>query len=224
MQAAQLPANRAAQTSLQFIVNPGTVSQKYLNRDAIFWQAPLATDQTYGDVAEIGYFVQWDETNAANPRARLCRLFINPTSANATDSNYKIYSDPTHWITDSVINAVAPADKTGMYQGLFVENVIGLWVTCLDSNGVELSAVFDSRNVTACVLPAAVDLSFVMLDTNSANRITGPLETAIKYLAAKPDLKDANDFVNRTFADPAFNAIRSGLRPCKTRIYLQNSK
>lgn len=241
--ATQLPVNRTDQKSLQFLVNPqSSVSSKYLNRDAVFWQAPVASDQSLGDLAEIGYFVQWDETtNPANPRAVLCRLFVNPNDPNSISDpnpNYLIYSGLS-WITDTIIGVVAPADnsnKQNPYQGLFVENVLALWVTCLDPTGKAISGnTFDSRTgysytdltgssvtLSGCALPAAIDLSFVMLDSHSANRITPELEREIKQVAAQAS--DANDFVIRAREDPILKQISSALSPCKTRVYLQNSK
>jgi prepilin-type N-terminal cleavage/methylation domain-containing protein len=249
LQAAQLPVNRTSQNSLELMVNlPTTINSKYRNRDSIFWQAPLATDQTLGDIAEIGYFVQWDETTTpANPHANLCRLFINPTDT----VNFKIYptsgdpTTPTVWLDDDVIKNVAPGDKsdtTKPYQGLFAEDVIALWVTCLDPTGVAIvqsgaGNTFDSRSgytytattgtsvsLTGCVLPAAIDLSFVLLDSHSAKLVTSDLESAIKELAANSSITNANDFVTAARKDSRFKTIQSGLQPCMTRVYLSNSK
>ena len=249
LQSAQLPVNRTSQNSLELIVNlPATLNSKYRNRDSIFWQAPLATDQTLGDIAEIGYFVQWDETtNPANPHANLCRLFVNPTDT----VNYKIYpttGDPataTVWLDDTVISNVAPADKSNAaqpYKGLFTEDVIALWVTCLDPTGTQITQAgsgntFDSRtgysypdvtgtsvSIAGCALPAAIDLSFVLLDSHSAKLVTPALKSAIQELAASSATTDANVFVTAARKDSRFRAIQSGLQPCMTRVYLSNSK
>jgi hypothetical protein len=254
LEAAQLPANRTDQKSLQLLVDPvspNTVSETYLNKDAIFWQAPWASDQTYGDLAEVGYFVQWDETTKpANPSGRLCRLFVNPTN-NPSGSNYLIYSSGATgggWVTDSIIAAVAPANNSNTqnpYQGLFVENVLALWVQCLDPEGNQITRdangtsfsedQFDSRRgytytsvtgttvvLPGCALPAAIDLSFVILDDNTANRITPVIEKEIKNLAGNAG--DANAFVTSARTDATLKPIFSALRPCTTRVYLQNSK
>src|SRR5262245_51806336 len=73
---ALLPVDPKAEPSkpnLQFTLNPTNVSEEYRHPDALFWQAPVATDQTRGDLAQVGYFVRWDmETTPNNPRARLC--------------------------------------------------------------------------------------------------------------------------------------------------------
>jgi prepilin-type N-terminal cleavage/methylation domain-containing protein len=245
LQAAMLPVNRADQTSLQLVVNP-SVSATYKNRDAIFWQAPLATDQSLGDIAEFGYFVKWDNSNAQNPKARLCRFFVNPGTNYIADANYLIDSNPNAWLGDAIINSVAPADNTNSdapYQGLFVENVLALWITCLDpagntiSQGANGTNAFDSRlgytytdvsgtsvALSGCALPAAIDVSFVLLDSNSANRITPPVRDAIMALSADSSIRNANEFVMAALKNSSFKAIQTGLRPCMTRVYLQNSK
>jgi len=136
VRAALLPVDRTNRASLQFVVNPAGVSDAFSNNDAIFWQAPLASDQALGDVAEIGYFVHWDTTtDATNPRAQLCRFFVNPGSGTTANDAFLIYSNPDEWISDEVIQTVAPTDKTSHYQGLFAENILGLWVRCLDTYG-----------------------------------------------------------------------------------------
>lgn len=139
LRAALLPIDRTNTSSLQFVVNPPAVaSGSYSNRDSIFWQAPLASDQTLGDVAEIGYFVKWTAVNKTNPQARLCRMFINPGSGSTPSPLFKIYSDPSNWVSSAIIDAAVPADKANNYQGLFAEDILGLWVRCLDNYGNQI--------------------------------------------------------------------------------------
>jgi hypothetical protein len=130
---ALLPVGRKNINSLQFIVNPAGVASSYNNYDAVFWQAPIATDATYGDIAEVGYFIQWNTGNAQNPKAELSRFFVNPPSSTAGSTTYLIYTQPAAWINTSLIQSVAPANSANSYQGLFAENVVGLWIQCLDS-------------------------------------------------------------------------------------------
>ena len=265
LQAALLPVNRSSTTSLHFVINPGNApgitGTNYGNRDAIFWQAPLATDQRLGEVAEIGYFVHWDLTaKSSNPRASLCRFFVNPIQSGTsetpvTDPNFLIYTNPANWLSDTIIKNVVPAvdpsssDSSNAYQGVFAENVIGLWVSCLDSGttpiGLDANAQafssafpsgagFDSRrgyydstdpkHTTIKRLPAIVDLSFVIIDSNAAARITPTMQQAIVSLYSKA--ADGNSFVYMVQTDPMnrFQPIKSSLRSYQTRIYLQNSK
>jgi len=147
LQMARLPADRsmfyssptappqAAQLGLQFVINPATVSAaKFLNPQAAFWQVP-ATGNSNGGMAEVGYFVRWDTNAAGNPRSMLCRFLAPPG-----DSNYFIHSAPANWITDSIIDAVAPgvanpSNSAQSYRGWFADNVAGLWVKALDPLG-----------------------------------------------------------------------------------------
>lgn len=144
MRMALLPAGRQATNSLQFVVNPSGVSST--NYDSVFWQAPIATATTYGDVAEVGYFIQWNTSNAQNPQAVLSRFFVNPPSSTAGSTTYLIYSQPTAWISDALIQSVAPANSANSYQGLFADNVVGLWVQCLDSYGKQITKTYSGTN------------------------------------------------------------------------------
>ena len=246
LQSALLPVNRPTQTGIQFVVNPAAItSGTFNNRDSVFWQTPQATDQTQGDVAEVGYFVRWDATVSSNPRPILCRFFVNPG-----DTNFLIYStDPdTPWLSKKMLDAVAPGIKSNdplkNYLGLFAENVLGLWVTALDpigqpitldATGANITGSFDSRMgykytdsngatqiQSACSLPAAIDLGLVTLDSRSAKRITPGLQAKIQTLAATS--ASAQAFVASAQSDPAFLPIIQGLRYFQTKVFLQNSK
>jgi len=237
LQSALLPVNRTGTNSLQFVVNDATIPATYRSRDAIFWQTPLAADQTLGEVAEVGYFVKWDKDQPP----KLCRFFVNPgkmVSGIATsDTNFLIYSKPTSWLSQGTIDAVAPADLPNMYQGLFAENVVGLWVQCMDSSGVPItkdakgidftSNGFDSRrgymdSGVPRQLPAVVNLSFAMLDSRSVKRINPDLQKAIATLVSSSS--NAQSFVVSVQTQPAFQLIRAGVRSYQTTVYLQNSK
>jgi len=128
LQSALLPVNRTDKAGLQMIVNPSAVSSVYRNPDAFFWQSPASPDLTFGDVAVTGYFVRWDGF-----RPLLCRLSIsNP------DPNFLIYSQSggsVAWLTDAILETAAPANKAGLYKGLIAENVVALFVQCLDAKG-----------------------------------------------------------------------------------------
>jgi prepilin-type N-terminal cleavage/methylation domain-containing protein len=241
MQAALLPVNPAATANLQFVANPPSIPAAYRNRDAVFWQTPLASDQTLGDVAEVGYYIKWDQQVA-----KLCRFFVNPgktvSGVAVSDSNFLIYSEPSNWLSQDTINAVAPADLANHYQGLFAENVLGLWVQFLDPNGEPItqdangapfdSNGFDSRrgytyrdsngNSVTRHLPAVVNLSFAMIDARSAQRITPSLKETITSLVTSSTTAEV--FVSGAQTNPALHSISPGLRYYQTEIYLQNSK
>lgn len=224
------PLDRTATNSLQFVINPSSVSEAFRNRDAVFWQAPIASEKTGGDIAEVGYFVKWDESNPSNPRALLCRFFVPPVDNGVTNGNFRIHTHPDDWVNDDLLNAAAPADAASGYVGLFAENVLGLWVRPLDSDGQPLKADFDSRtdswssaseNVTRH-LPRWVEIGLVTLDSSSAARVTSALRAKISTLVAG----SASAVACRDAAqqDPAFLAISPGLRVYTTRILLENSE
>jgi len=237
LESALLPLNRTSTNSLQLVVNPPGISTQ---RDSIFWQSPLAVDQTLGDVAEIGYFVRWDTQSPQNPRAALCRFFVNLTSrdpatgAITANPNFLISSQPDTWLSDSVLDRVAPANAANDYLGLFAENVIGMWVRCIDSGGQVITAsgtTFNSRTGytdsllgarAACALPTMIDLSLVLLDARSAVRV-GPAE-----MAAITGLVDtsanADAFVDAAFQNSTLASFRSAFRAHHVRIHLRNSQ
>lgn len=184
---AALPSSRSNASSLEFIINPSGVSATYQFPQAIFWQASVATDGgTNGNLAVVGYFVQW-----VNGAPSLCRVLINPSSA----GNYAIYSSPTSWMTDSLIQNNAPATAASSYAGLLANNVLGLWIEALDPQGNPIQQAgglagenFDSRLGYAytnsvyptvpttnmpSVLPSSVQIAIVVLDTQTAKHLTG---------------------------------------------------
>lgn len=152
-------------TRLQFVINPATVvSTAYRCRDSVFWQAPIATDVNKAGLAEVGYFVMWSNgSDGQVSQANLCRYYVNPS-----DADYKIYSNPGAWVTDSLIGTVAPADAAHNYHGLFLENVLGLWVKAYQADGVT-AYNGDSRVVKR--LPAYVDISLVLVDEANARKL-----------------------------------------------------
>lgn len=170
MREAVLPVDASATNSLQFILNPTGLDAKFFNRDAIFWQAPLASDTSRGDLSEVGYFVRWNGIEAS-----LCRFHADPS-----DTNYLIYSDPSAWLSDGILDAAAPASKAEKYRGLFLENVIGLWVNAFNADGSAYPG--DSR--TAQALPARVHISLVLLDASAARRVTSATEIRDLYVGA----------------------------------------
>ena len=240
LRSALLPVNRTDTNNLQLLAlgNSTTISPNFQNPHAIFWQAPVATDQTLGNVAEVGYFVRWNTDNPSNPRPYLCR-FSAENSTNGT--NFLIYTSPAAWLTDSIIDAVAPADRAHAYQGLIAENVVALFVQCLDAKGQPITrnaagaafnnALFDSRQGfidsasppntnAACALPPVVRLGFVLIDSRSANRIGANEQAALKGLSAT----DAAGFVSAALALPQLNSISQGLRSSQIEINLMNAR
>lgn len=233
--------------NLQFIVNPPSaqVPADFRNADAIFWQAPLATETSQGEIAEIGYFVKWDASSPLGERPVLCRFFVNPSipsgSKTAVNPDFLIYqTDPKAWLTQSLLDKVAPATKASGYVGMFAENVIGLWVRCYGLDGTESplaknGAKFDSREgydlnkgvtpVDQRYLPASVRISIAQVDSRSAAHI-GAAAASLKALTKSA--KDANDFLTQLNAQakssPAVAAILPGIRIYSTEVQLLNAR
>jgi hypothetical protein len=198
-----IPANTP---NLQFIanlpsntVNATVIPGNCLNPHGLFWQAPVASHTSRGNMAEIGYFVRWDTSQPGSARATLCRFQVDPADASGNkNANYNLYDlnsttgQPANWLVPipTVAPAVAPS-----YQGWFADNVIALWVRCLDSQnqpitenaaGTQLNFGygFDSRQGytdsqglihPAPALPYAVEIAIVAVDSRTALKIQTPL-------------------------------------------------
>jgi prepilin-type N-terminal cleavage/methylation domain-containing protein len=223
------PAAEPTKPNLQFTLNPSAVSDEFRHPDALFWQAPVATDQSRGDVAQIGYFVQWDvETKPENPRARLCRFLVNPT-----DENYKIYDDRLNWLNDSIIEQVAPAhnrpeesangeqSQPPGWRGMLAEDVIGFWARWRDASHNQVTS-YDSR--VTMELPRVVEISVVQLDSTAANRVTKDLQMTLAVLAKTST--DANDFIQKLAETdlPELRALLPGTRAMSASVRLENAR
>lgn len=240
LRAAALPIDAKSNgvvPDLQFVVNPSAVPEKYRQPHALFWQAPIATDTSKGSMAEIGYFVRWDETRTP-PRAMLCRMFVNPG-----EPQHKVY-DSLQWLGEDVLQELAPANQITGYRGLFAENVIGFWARCLDSTGNVISQTgggrgeYDSRkdyldssydatgatiNVTrtAPVLPSAVEISLLMLDSRAAAAITATSMARLKSMTAASENATACERLIQ--ADATMRPIMSGMTAQTLKIPLENA-
>jgi len=257
LRGALLPVETVSNTGhgdLQFLINPPSTQVPAANRngDVIFWQAPLATEATYGDIAEVGYFVRWNTTPSGDPAPMLCRFFVNPSTTDSTGAivknpNYLIYdTNPKSWLSGSLLDTVAPATKASGYLGLFAENVLGLWVRSYGLDGVELPREnFDSRTGYTCTfkttdssgakqswtekryLPGKVRISIVQIDSHYAARL-GPAATYIHQIIASNTVRDAEDFLTAlrglAVGTPAVAALLPGIRIYANEIQLSNSR
>jgi uncharacterized protein (TIGR02599 family) len=232
------PLSNGVVPDLQFVVNPTAVPDQFRNPHAIFWQAPIATDTSKGNMAEIGYFVRWDESQSP-PRAMLCRIFTNPGEA-----QHKVY-DKLDWLSEEKLRTLAPADRATGYRGLFAENVIGFWVRCLDSTGNVISqagggqrGTFDSRkdyldtsyngegatiNITrkAPALPSSVEISLLMLDSRAAASITPNTMGTLKSLVSTSE--NAATCERQIQADPTLRSVMRGMTVQTLKVPLENA-
>jgi len=220
---AQLPYNRAATDSLQFLVNPANIDPSYANPHSLFWQAPLASSSENGNLAMAGYFVLREvvESNPKENRFQLRRLYVEQSDANRF--NLLSASGGTPWY-EALIPEFAPAtestENAQSYKGWVADGVLGLWVRCLDAKGnpIKLSASgadfhssFDSRkafqtdhnhypSTNFSALPAFVEIGMVTCSPSDARKIT-KLPTSSS--SGNPDsfYQDLTAFSSRVQAD-----------------------
>jgi len=164
MKQAVLPLYQKDQKSLQFVINPPGISAGYKSRDAVFWQAPIATSRETGDLAIVGYFIRKD-----GKVPKLCRLFVNPG-----DAAYKMHDGTGTWLDDALLDLKAPGTEASDLQGVFLENVPGMWVTAY-SDASTPYASYDSR--VAAKLPVRVEISLALLDKKGAERVASGAAT-----------------------------------------------
>jgi type II secretory pathway component PulJ len=221
-------------TNFQLVINPTNVGTNYRLPQAAFWQAPVANDRSHGNMALVGYFVQWvNETNGSVPK--LCRLLIDST-------NFQ-FGKPSDWVNDALIASKAPANKAKDYDGQLAENVLGIWMQPLDqqtnailkdsTNGTYTNGEFDSArgytatllnagtNVTysfSSALPASIEAVLVVTDARTARRLQGRPEEKPIIRPTTNMWDDVNAFYNALPPD-----IKPGARIYSTVINLQNA-
>ena len=227
---AAAPINPAS-TNFQFVINPTNLGANYRLPQAAFWQAPVASDRARGDMALVGYFVQWvAESNGSVPK--LCRLLIDST-------NFQ-FQKPSDWVNDALIAGEAPADKTNGYQGQLAENILGIWMQPLDqarrpittnaSGATYPNGEFDSATgyqtvltngtntvsyTFARALPASVEVAVVAVDARTGRRLSGSERPG-------PRTADMTNDLN-TFLNSLPQGIRQGARIYTTVIDVQTA-
>ena len=248
LRGAAAPVDRVStkgKNNLQLLINPpsGVLPDDCVNADSIFWQAPIATETTFGDLAEIGYFVRWDPNSTTSRQPTLCRFFVNPSTivAGKPESNplFLIYSKP-QWLTADLVRKVAPATAPA-FRGLFAENVAGLWVRAFQPDGAELftegKKTYDSRlgyrykvangTTQERFLPARVQVSIAQFDAAGAVQLDA-LGSKVRALVKKESVHDAGDFLAELQAatkdEPAMSRLLPGLRIHTTEVRLENSR
>lgn len=252
MRAALLPVQGKSDNkpNLQFLLNPPALKSKYPYHDCAFWQAPIATEMTLGDIAEVGYFVQWDSLEES-PAGKLCRFFVNPStggsgSAATLNPNFLIFKDLSSWVTPELVKTVAPADKENAYLGLFTENVLGLWLQPYDLNGVSLASggnnSFDSRVGYKATfigsdgnqqwkedrfLPAKIVISIAQIDSTAAPRFKQVAES-LRSLSSSSNCTSADAYLLAVREAAKSNGLLRSLLPniqiYSTEVQLQNAR
>jgi len=225
----------AGASNLRFVLNPADsgLPPEILNPDALFWQATTASDATRGEIATVGYFVRLT-SEAGAPKLKLCRFFVNPSA----QDDYRIYQAGTgfDWLSPAILDAYtsASADTAEKFRGLLAEDVLGFWVRCLDPDGEPITQTaaldpypgnrYDSnlgyayRDGTIAVsppaLPAAVEITLVILDSRSAARLSAA--DVARFRTEEP--ADAAALI-ATLPEP----LRASARVVSTKILLPRS-
>jgi type II secretory pathway pseudopilin PulG len=209
---ASAPINPAS-TNFQLVINPSGVGSAYKLPQAAFWQAPVAPDRSQGDIALVGYFVQWVTNSPTDFVPKLCRLVIDST-------NFQLRK-PSDWVDNALIANFAPATKASDYDGQLAENVLGLWLQPLDqakqpitrdaSTNNYVVGEFDSmRGYPATLtnaattnsltytfrpaLPASIEAAMVVVDARTAKRLSGSEKPSARSSTNMWD--DVNAFYN----------------------------
>ncbi|CAN5453033.1 hypothetical protein BH09VER1_BH09VER1_36220 [soil metagenome] len=247
LQSIRLPVHRARSTDprelgLQFLLSPKGIDAKFLNPNAIFFQASLSSSNPNGDIGIIGYFVYWDETDPGHPKPQLRRLAIAPDSP-----DFKVYSDPTAWLNTALVESLATPSASAPLRGWFVDDVLAIFVRGIDiegnpigfySNPILLSSAgtslvgptyeYDSRRgyrivvqspvrtIAGPVLPASVEVALVVVSPRAAKNIT------TKLVPSLPSNANPSTFWTdiRAFINGLPPNVKSGVRLYSTRIQL----
>lgn len=241
-----MPGAGSAAANLQMIAslptndaNATAVPAALLHPHALFWQAPLAQNASFGDIASTGYFVRWDTSQPGLARPVLCRFFSSPEDA----SHFLIYQSENGSAADwlSVHSSVAPATAPE-YRGWLSDHVIALWIRFLDRDGQPITRNaagkvmnhgygFDSRQGyrTAAgivhpgpALPPCVEIALVVVDSRTAAKITTPLVPQTTTPADFDKSADTPGSV-RYFADHLAPEIKAGAQVFFTRVFLPSS-
>lgn len=183
---AALPLDRSNMDSLRFAINPKEAPSSFASPDSLFWQAPIATDASAGRMASVGYFVHWN----SQKKAALYRLFLNPSDYDPKDPNSALSDLPPNW------------EK----KYCFLENVLGIWVKAYEAD----ETAYTGDTASSRRLPALVEISLVLLDSTTANR----LDTVLDY----DNYETATAFIN-----DLPEKLRPGASIVSMKVNLDNS-
>ena len=193
-----------------------------LNPHALFWQAPVGDS---GKMVVVGYYVRWD-TTATVKKACLCRYSASVSSTIYSGNNQNNWAS-TAYPTQSPM--------AFPYPNLLAENVIALFVRCVNEAGTPITQdatgtlqassgyAFDSLKgykdpatsiaYPAPALPPAIEISIVVVDAKTAQKITTQLTPTPTTPSALN--QDIQSFVNGL---PAY--IKTGAEIYSTTVFL----
>lgn len=209
---------------LQMSVNPATVNAKFRHPHSFFWQTAGSRNTRFGNLAVVGYFVLQDiQSDPKNSRLQLRRLHVEPDDPDATSSDYRIYTNPTDWHPDALLEKFAPGDaatdNANGQRGWVADGVLAMWIRSLDPQGNPItvdaaggssSYAFDSRRAYAyttngtTVYPAGKHLAGTSLNPRGydpAAAVPAFLEVGLVCVAPR-DVKNIKELPATTATNP----------------------
>jgi len=208
---ALMPYNPDDTNNLQFLLNPAsqqTGLENIHNQSAAFWQAPVAANLTRGDVAVVGYFIRLNKS-ANPPHANLCRLQVDPN-----DANYLVGIE-SEWLTPAVLDNKAPA-TSNEYQGLLVDNAIGLWMRAIDENG-DYYNTWDSR-ARGGKFPVALEIALLVVDQGTSVHLSSLPDLPAQNFETMPQNADAMENEIKMYIESLPDALKRGARVFRTKL------
>jgi len=209
----------------------GGIPAGCLNPHALFWQAPVGSN---GNMMVVGYYVRWDTTSTPN-KACLCR-YSKGSSAVTTGANQYNWAASAYPTQSPMVSP---------YTNWMADNVLALFVRCVNEAGAPITKdatgtlqansgyVFDSLKgytdptsgvaYRASAFPAAIEISIVVIDANTAKKLPSPLPASFTFTPTTPaDLNKSKStpgsilyFVNNL---PTY--IKSGVEVYSTTVFL----
>ena len=184
---AALPGNPAS-TNLQLIINPPNLGSDYKLPQAAFWQAPVAGDRSRGNMALVGYFVQWvDETNGSpaiwfpssagwwripTTRCKSLRISSRTPSWPATRRRRRSRTTPGNWRKRAwSLDAAADQQQKPISRDSKSEPFANGEFDSSKGYAVSFTNAVTTRFATA--LPASLEVALVAVDARTAKRLTG---------------------------------------------------
>ncbi len=168
---ALLPVVPTTQNSLEFVLNPSTakgITADLQNPHSVFWQAPVASELSNGDIATVGYFIRRDTTSTP-PRSTLCRLQVDSSDPAYLVESSAAWLDKT-LVLDAKASAVAPN-----YPGLLIEGALALWIRAIDDKDQPFyqwsSRTPPLQGGSKAHLPKALEVVLVIVDQKTIDAV-----------------------------------------------------
>lgn len=232
---------------LQMVQNPTltlTGASQRANSGSLFWQAQLAPTDS-GNLSEVGYFLT---ENTAAHTFQLERFFVPPTDSTnyqifANSPNDRTAFWVTSFVTTSTLNTVLSDNVVAFWTRCLDVNGDPIpWLSSAATTNGDTGAAplqfnsaahfqpairgqlssfkytAQSSTVQAHLMPAAVELTIITLDSKTMNRVRASIP-ALPVLTGPQDIPTAVTTFNQTLVA---NKVRTA-RTFSTRVILKSS-